>query len=180
MVRSKHTMSSSPNAMIFRSGVLRLRAKSIRPSPSLFYFPGLRQQYPVWDYSKCSNDFPWMDTLQSKVETIKEEYLALVSEVGEKELEGDYSDHDGLHKGSWKWYSFMQKGKFIGNAGGSQSVKEQHESITEKLKYHCPKTIDLLQNVIQVQQGIPFSYAFFSRLSPGSSIQAHSAPMNLR
>ena len=69
-----------------------------------------------------------------------------------------------LHEGqSWKWHSFVQKGER-----------------SAQVYAHCPETAALLESNPFLMLGVPFSYSFFSTLSPGTNIDPHTAVSNLR
>uniref|UniRef100_A0A7R9UC58 Aspartyl/asparaginy/proline hydroxylase domain-containing protein n=1 Tax=Pinguiococcus pyrenoidosus TaxID=172671 RepID=A0A7R9UC58_9STRA len=165
---------SSPCAMasatIIQSALCRTTAK-FRPSPSLFFFPGLRQQ-PVYDADELQRTssgswacFQWLQALKAGHEQIKGEYLRLqAAQVPSDYLVGE-QEHQ-LHEGEWQWHSFMQKGV-----------------INKFFDMYCPATAAFLMGLQKDQQlmrSIPLSYAFFSTLKGGAKIAAHSAPANLR
>jgi aspartate beta-hydroxylase len=144
-------------ATILQSAVCRTRVKH-RPAPSLFYFPGLSSR-PIWDASQ----FPWKAELESKYDTIVEEYKRLrASRPG-----SDYvtNEEHKLHAGKWDWNSYIIKGK-----------RQADFAI------HCPKTVEFLESLDapKLMTGTPFSFAFFSTLHANSSIAAHYGPCNLR
>lgn len=135
--------------------MVRTRAAH-RPAPSLFMYPGLTSK-PFWS----SKDFPYLKNFQDALPTIREEYLAVKAKV-----DNDYTlknNEEGLHSGKWDWHSFIQKGKF------------QQEVCTL-----APTTTELLANMPGILHGVPFAYAFFSQLHPGSKIAPHFGPVNMR
>lgn len=146
-------------AKLFKSSILRIN-NSLRPYPSLFYFPGL-QSNPFWS----KDTFNTVNYLEKNYEIIKEEYIK-AEENTEILLENDYkfSDHEkSLHKGDWEWYSYISKG-----------------SKTTSFPKHFPKTSAILDKIPDIVMNLPFSYCFFSKLSPGSHISPHYGPCNIR
>jgi aspartate beta-hydroxylase len=115
--------------------------------------------------------------LENNYEEIKSEYMQAVmgisngdKAVNTKLLEGDYDvggasggEHDGLHKGTWDWHSYVQKGV----------VKEGFREV-------CPKTAEIVEGMGDKMFTTPFAFAFFSTLGPGSRIEPHTSAMNLR
>jgi aspartate beta-hydroxylase len=101
--------------------------------------------------------------LESHVDTIRDEYLKVAPT-----LKSDYEDTDmkGLHQGEWEWYSYLNKGSVQGN-----------------FALQFPNTSKVLQQLRDdhlMFEGTPFGFSFFSTLHGNASIQAHTAPMNLR
>lgn len=156
-------------AMIFQTGVLRTQALPHRPSPTLFFFPGL-QSMPVWDYALCEKRFPWFPIIQQPdvVAKLREEHDELVRVVPNDYSTRDESRDGGEHKmhtGDWSWRTYVSKGK-------------RKESFAAA----CPHTAGLLDNVVgsDLMTDTPFSFAFFSTLHGESAIAPHAAPCNLR
>eukprot|EP00301_Raphidiophrys_heterophryoidea_P019240 c4200_g1_i1.p1 GENE.c4200_g1_i1~~c4200_g1_i1.p1 ORF type:complete len:261 (+),score=56.90 c4200_g1_i1:51-785(+) len=143
---------------IFQSAVCRTSVK-YRPAPSLFYFPGLTQVHPFPNPSS----FEWTRLITPELmSSIKNEFHALRA----SKVESDYiigSSEHTLHQGQWLWYNYITKG-----------------NVQEKFAQQCPNTVNFLNSVPGLMAGIPFAYAFFSVLRPGSSIKAHHGPCNLR
>lgn len=164
-----------------------------RPSPSLFYLPGLRS-LPFWtapnNPSQSSNKIAFNDSKVSQVvslleknyETILEENQSAVmgfnstttSQSKRTYLEPDYDvnkkkndEHSGsLHDGKWDWHSYILNGE-----------------MQPKFAEACPKTSSILNELLEKDLLFfhnPFAFSFFSTLHPKSKIQAHTGPMNLR
>ena len=77
-----------------------------RPSPSLFFFPGLNSQ-PFFK----ADDFSFTKDFESNLETLKNEYWQLRKVYGEER--DDYFKKDGEHtlnKGTWKWMNYIERG----------------------------------------------------------------------
>lgn len=162
-----------------------------RPSPTLFFFPGLDSR-PWHDTSK----FPWVQTLEENRDTIRDEFLALRDlrqKASGSSAASDYNVNDKehqLHEGQWDWLSYVTQGRRQAD-----------------FALRCPKTVEILESIPGFMAGLPFAYSFFSvlkpkvsplsrvaldgrvlaltltrsmRLRPQSSIKAHSAPCNIR
>ena len=148
--------NASP-ATLKRSALLRTTREAQRPSPSLFFLPGLTSK-PFWNAS----DFPWYNKILPSIPNILSEYKALSAS-----RPSDYGTEDDhkLHEGSWAWHSLVTKGKVRGDAA-----------------IICPQTSEaLFSNVGEdLLTDVPFSYAFFSTLNAGASIASHHGPCNIR
>lgn len=119
------------------------------------FFPGLTSR-PWWDPSQ----FDWLREITSSRETIRNEMEAMRAALPQ-----DYSlkqSEHSLHKGSWAWHSLVTKGQMLPQAG-----------------LLAPVTTALLMNS-PLALGVPFSYAFFSQMEPGTEIAPHFGPSNLR
>jgi aspartate beta-hydroxylase len=144
-------------ATIVQSAICRTSAR-IRPTPSLFFFPGLTSA-PFWD----AQSFPWACELESATEEIRSEFLAMRAQ-GEPSDYAVGQDEHTLHDGRWDWLSWRQ-----GTAPPS-----------ERFERECPRTVSLLRAVPGLMTDMPFSYSFFSTLHADSAIAPHAAPCNLR
>lgn len=150
-----------------------LRTPTARPNPSLLYLPGLRS-LPFWtapDYSRIAYGDKMLqyviEYLELHASTMRQEYVNVAPNIP-----SDYNniDHNptALHQGinDWKWHTYLSKG----NVQGS-------------FAWQFPKTAKILQQLRDdglIFEGTPFGFSFFSTLSGGSTIAAHTAPMNLR
>ena len=161
------SLSSSSNdgdppensATIIQGPSLLTSTGSHRPSPSLFYLPGLRS-LPFWTapgqppqqmQRVAFNDgviISAIEHLESNYNVIRSEYFAAVLGHGNetnldtdksiKPLEPDYDlaskggEHadDALHKGIWDWHSYILNG-----------VRN------EWFRERCPKTADVVDDV---------------------------------
>ena len=148
------------HAEIIKSGLCRTNVAAVhRPSPSLFYYPGLssRSIYPKTQFTNVSK------VLQDNYGVILSEYQNFKSKS-----KSDYhiqSDEHQLHNGNWEWYSYVLKGKRQTN-----------------FAVNCPQTTEILEslNHPKLMIDIPFSYAFFSTLGSQTTIKPHYGPCNLR
>lgn len=146
-------------ATILQSAICKTNAAH-RPSPSMFYFPGLNTR-PVWS----SDLFPdIVKSLKDNHEVITQEYKTLIKNRPTSDYEAE-DQHKKLHKGSWDWHSYVLKGKRQAD-----------------FAVHCPETVSILESFQfpKLMRGTPFSFAFFSTMHPQTSIAAHSSPCNLR
>lgn len=144
-------------AKLIKSALLRVNSYN-RPNPTLFYFPGITSS-SVWD----SNQFKSARLLEQSYSFIKEEY---VKAKHLNSLKNDYTMIDNeksLHKGTWNWYSYIQKGK-----------------INESFKQQFPLTAQVLGSMDDLLCDVPFSYSFFSHLDSPSEIAHHYGPCNIR
>lgn len=143
---------------LLKSAVIRVN-NSLRPFPTLFFFPGLRSS-PIWN----TKDFKTCQILEENYSIIKKEFLDATK--NNLNLENDYKlgDHEkSLHKGNWEWFSYITKG-----------------AKKDNFKQYFPKTNDILDSIPDKMLELPFSYCFFSRLAPKSTISAHYGPCNIR
>lgn len=167
-----------------------------RPSPSLFYLPGLRS-LPFWTAPESDgnqnrqhriafNDSTVtaaVEFAESNFESIRAEYFSSVLGQGvgadphsnnvRKPLEPDY---DVASKGGEHADDALHSGNWDWHSYILNGEKN------ERFKERCPKTAAVIDELDK--EGMlfrtPFSFCFFSTLHGNSSIQAHSGPMNLR
>ncbi|TMW55602.1 hypothetical protein Poli38472_010484 [Pythium oligandrum] len=156
-------MTAPHRAALLRSALCLTTAKP-RPSPTLFFFPGLKSQ--AWHDPK---DFAWVQRLEANHAVIRDEFLAL-REARLKASAGtsvsDYNVNDKehqLHQGEWDWLSYVTQGR-----------RQADFAVA------CPKTVEILESIPGFMTNLPFAYSFFSVLKPKSTIKAHSAPCNVR
>ena len=144
-------------ATLKRSALLRTTREAQRPSPSLFYLPGLTSK-PFWDTST----FPWYSRLLESQSAILSEYKML--SASKPSDYGTDEDHK-LHEGTWAWHSLVTKGKVRGDAALS-----------------CPITSEFLFSSVgeDLLTDVPFAYAFFSTLHSNATISSHHGPCNIR
>ena len=134
-----------------------------RPNPSLFFYPGLNTQ-PFFN----PKDFSFVKDFESNLEVIQKEYKQLRKAYGDNR--DDYAkmkNEHTLNKGEWKWMNYIEKGK---------------RTNTQLFREQCPTTVQLLEQSVgsQLMTGTPFSYTFFSTMSPEASISPHYGACNLK
>ena len=77
-----------------------------RPSPSLFFYPGLNTR-PFHN----ARDFSFTKDFEANLVTMQKEYMSLRTEYGE--LKDDYTKQEKentLNTGEWKWMNYIEKG----------------------------------------------------------------------
>jgi len=152
-------------ANLFASRLLRVPGAH-RPNPSLFYYPGLTSK--PWHERDASWVRPWCGMLEAATADILSEYEAVRALGLPSDYEYDQSEHASstkLHTGSeWHWSSLIDRGV-------------RRPEMLEK----CPTTAAVLNAIPGLcVDDMPFAFAFFSALAPGSSIAPHFSPANLR
>ena len=143
-------------AKVVAGKILRTNA-AYRPNPSLLNFPGLNTQ-PFFD----SDKFEFWKVLKDNFQDIKQEYLHMHEKYGQN----DYTmvkDEHSLNEGEWIWYNFIEKGKVMDN-----------------FQKYCPNTTNWLMQIDELMTDTPFSYTFFSTMKPGTMINSHYGPINMR
>lgn len=155
-------------ANILRSGVLRIPpsiAGVARPQSSLFTYPGLCAK-PFWTLDELEErGVRGLRRLQANVDLVREEFVRLKEECVPSDFDDGEKSHDGgLHNGKWEWHSFIQHGKRC-----------------SMMSKRCAETWRLLEGIgPHLMLGTPFSFSFYSSLSPAATIAPHAAPCNLR
>ncbi|KAG8460169.1 hypothetical protein KFE25_014314 [Diacronema lutheri] len=155
-------------ATIVSSAILTLGRH--RQRPTLFYVPSLRAA-PVWSVADLPEPHRApLYALEAAAPEILAEYDVLRADVSSDYSTADPTRQEGehrLHEGEWSWHSYVKKGER--NAAWAA---------------RCPTTASLLEAVpgLMAHAGAadPFGFAFFSTLHPGSTIEPHTAPCNLR
>jgi aspartyl/asparaginyl beta-hydroxylase (cupin superfamily) len=145
-----------PEARVVAGKVCRTNMAH-RPFPTLMNFPGLNSK-PFHNL----NDFDFVPMLMDSFKDIRQEYL----QMRDAEIQSNYQlkeDEHTLNQGEWIWYNFIAKG--VENP---------------KFKEHCPKTTMILNAIPGLMRGTPFSYSFFSIMKPGTIIDRHYGPSNIR
>lgn len=144
-------------AVLVQSAIMKTKVKP-RPSPSVFYFPGLNSK-PIFDPS----DFEFTKTLNENHDLILNECSSMIKD---RDIQSDYllrPDEHQLHEGEWLWASYILKGKRQNN-----------------FRSMFPGTAKSLDSIQRLMTSIPFGSAFFSTLMPNSRIKPHHGPCNLR
>jgi hypothetical protein len=108
--------------------------------------------------------------LEGHASMIREEYVAKADSVDQDYQDAGH-DHSKLHKGSWKWHTYMNKGTVANNFSSFATNFPQTHKILDNLRQQQP---DLFF------EDMPFGFCFLSTLGSHSKIEPHSSPMNLR
>jgi Aspartyl/Asparaginyl beta-hydroxylase len=130
-----------------------------------------------------------VEYLERNIGIIRDEYLRVAPT-----LPSDYDESmgghskDTLHSGQWDWHSYMNKGSIQGHfcTHFPQTSDLLHQGLRQRteenggLRQGQPIMDDEHLYPHLLFEGTPFGFCFFSTLSGGSKIQAHTAPMNLR
>ena len=159
--------NASAAAALVQRGMLRLPpspSSPPRPSPSLLFLPGLTAR-PWWDAADA-RFAPWLAPLcaaaASGVLAAEQDALAAAARGG-----SDYklqANEHALHAGAWSWQALQSRG-----ADAPAAVAAA-----------APVTAAALAAMPCRMTGVPFAYAFFSRMGPGCEIAPHFGPTNLR
>eukprot|EP00804_Cyclotella_cryptica_P029417 CCRYP_013356-RA/>CCRYP_013356-RA protein AED:0.33 eAED:0.40 QI:0/0/0/1/1/1/2/0/333 len=175
-----------------------------RPSPSLFYLPGLRS-LPFWtapekQSSHSSPQHPQQSRrhriafndpvvsaavhhLESNFDDIRAEYFSAVLGQGNHiDLDnGEVTkplepDYDVASKGGEHADEKLHRGNWDWHSYILNGIRN------ELFRERCPKTSEVIDDIEKegILFGTPFGFCFFSTLHGKSSIRAHSGPMNLR
>ncbi len=149
----------------FRSNTLR-RTRPYHSEPTHFHFPGLveREFHP-------RRAFPWLGELEASTDTIVSELKAVMSaERAELVPYVQYDDHLPMDQWrplnrnpDWTAIHLLQNG--VENHANSR---------------HCPRTMELLQQVPQPVIRGASPNAMFSLLAPHTAIPAHVGVSNAR
>ena len=124
------------NATIIKSALCKTRVHP-RPSPTLFFFPGLSSTSPIIP----PQTLPFAETLASMTPVILQEYHALRQAMEARRTQSSphplpssppssSSDYNApgehkLHAGHWEWHSFIDKG-----------------IVNPDFVSHCPETVN--------------------------------------
>mmetsp|Transcript_19945 Transcript_19945/g.32865 ORF Transcript_19945/g.32865 Transcript_19945/m.32865 type:complete len:309 (-) Transcript_19945:1975-2901(-) len=118
--------------------------------PTVFYLDGLTAK-PIW------SRLPVQEILEKEFNVILEEFnnISMKGIWYKNDLESEL--------GSWSTYYFINQG-----------VKLEENCAT------CPQTFSVIKSIKEVMGSIAFGNVFFSRLSPGTTIEPHCGPTNIR
>lgn len=194
------SLSSQNDAATIIQGPSLLTGTSVhRPSPSIFFLPGLRS-LPFWTSPSSTSNLSVaygdpivtevVQHLENNYKIIKQEYMSSVLGIGtntdlssskskvNKPIQPDYDvnlkggEHssDSLHIGSWDWHSFILNGE-----------------VQPQFMEAFPQTANILNGIgdhlfysSSNDFHNPFGFTFFSTLHGKSYIKPHTGPMNLR
>ena len=187
-------------ATIVQGPSLLTNTSKFRPSPSMFFLPGLRS-LPFWTPppppsgsskekgSKVSVAYgepvvsQVVNHLESNYEIIKEEYMHAVMGMGTKT---DLSaNNPSVSKPLQPDYDVNLKGEHAADKLHS-GTWDWHSyilngSIQPNFEKSCPKTTAIIQELESALfLNNPFGFSFFSTLHEKSYIKPHHGPMNLR
>lgn len=190
-------------AQIIQGPSLLANTNVHRPSPSMFFLPGLRS-LPFWTSPPTADDDPSkvsiaygdpavtsiVKHLEANYEVIKEEYMLAVMGQGRstdmtvdrptvpKPLEPDYDVNKvgGEHASNKLHAGNWDWHSYILNGRAQPRFAEA-----------CPKTVEILSQLQEYlfyenksESENPFGFTFFSTLHGKSYIKPHTGPMNLR
>lgn len=182
-------------ATIVQGPSLLTNTSKFRPSPSMFFLPGLRS-LPFWTAppnnngkkeSKVSVAYgdpvvtDVVNHLENNYMTIKEEYMHAVMGMGKK----TDLDANDVSKPLQPDYDVNLKGEHASDKLHS-GTWDWHSyilngSIQPNFEESCPKTTALIQEMeSSLFLNNPFGFTFFSTLHGKSYIKPHHGPMNLR
>lgn len=195
MSSNSHSPLPEDAATIIQGPSLLINTSKFRPSPSMFFLPGLRS-LPFWTApstnsankpSKVSIAYGdptitnVVNHLETHYKTIKDEYMQVVMGMGENT---DLNSND-VSKPLQPDYDVNMKGEHAADKL-HQGTWDWHSyllngTIQPKFEKSCPKTTSLIQ---ELQSSLflnnPFGFTFFSTLHGKSYIKPHYGPMNLR
>jgi hypothetical protein len=175
---------------------LLINTGKYRPSPSMFFLPGLRS-LPFWTApTRNRKNGPniaiaygeptvseIVNHLESNFETIREEYMHAVMGMGSKT---DLNpENPSVSKPLEPDYDVNLKGEHASDKLHSGSW-DWHSYILNgvvqpNFQKSCPKTTAIIQELnSNLFLNNPFGFSFFSTLHEKSYIKPHHGPMNLR
>lgn len=189
-------------ATIIQGPSLLTNTSKHRPSPSMFFLPGLRS-IPFWtppnnrgrddgsaNPTKVSIAYgeptitKVVNHLESHYLTIKEEYMHAVMGMGNRtDLSAD--NPNGVSKPLQPDYDVNLKGEHASDRLHS-GTWDWHSyilngSVQPKFEESCPNTTEIIQDIESMLfLNNPFGFSFFSTLHGKSYIKPHHGPMNLR
>jgi len=197
---SSSTPPVPPNdsATLIQGPSLLVNTAVHRPSPSLFFLPGLRS-LPFWtppsnksnSSSKRTSPIAYNDPtliqivshLETNASAIKKEYMDTVMGMGNSI---DPRSPSGISKPLEPDYD-------VNASGGEHASESLHVGTWDWHSYllngkaqtrfekRCPITTQVIQNIKEhLFDENPFGFCFFSTLQGKSFIKPHSGPMNLR
>lgn len=133
------------------AGIRSITPESALQRPEHFFLPGLTAK-PFWE----SADFAWAGRLEAESEIIKSELLRL----RETSRFGQHPQSELVKEGVWAEYHFFDADrKFEENCA------------------RCPETTKIIESIAE---GKNCSLKYFSALAPGTVIQPHCGPINMR
>ena len=134
--------------------------------PTFMYFP----EIPDVEFFE-RGDFPWLDEVEAATDVIREELLSVL--ITDREgLEPYVAYPDGIPLDQWKELNKSRRWSayFLWN----QSVPQPGHMA------RCPRTVEILRKVPQVEVARRAPTAYFSILEPGTRIPPHTGVTNTR
>ena len=134
--------------------------------PTFMYFP----EVPDVEFFD-RGDFPWLDEVEAATEVIREELLSVL--ITDREgLEPYVAYPEGIPLDQWKELNKSRRWSayFLWN----QSVPQPAHMA------RCPRTVEILKKVPQVEVARRAPTAYFSILEPGTRIPPHTGVTNTR
>ena len=193
---SSDTILPEDASTIIQGPSLLTNTNKFRPSPSIFFLPGLRS-LPFWTAPRSNNGNSQkniiaygeqritqiVNHLEANYELIKKEYMHAVMGMGNKT---DVSaDNPSVSKPLQPDYDVNLKGEHASDKlhAGTWDWHSYilNGSIQPRFEESCPQTALLIQQLEpDLFMNNPFGFSFFSTLHGKSYIKPHNGPMNLR
>ncbi|ELU10550.1 hypothetical protein CAPTEDRAFT_44878, partial [Capitella teleta] len=129
-------------------------------NPNVFYLPGISAK-PWWNESEVLFNED-LDLLRRNFNDIKREFQEALKVQSSEECSRYWSQND-TESGKWNIFCFYNQGS-----------KMRDNCLL------CPKTCKLIEQLPHFMQNCIFGNALFSVLHPGTSIEEHYGPSNLR
>jgi aspartate beta-hydroxylase len=134
--------------------------------PTFLYFP----EVPDVEFFDRS-DFPWLDEVEAATDAIREELLSVL--ITDREgLEPYVAYPEGIPLDQWRELNKSRRWSayFLWNQGVPQPARMAR----------CPRTVEVLRRVPQVEVARRAPTAYFSILEPGTRIPPHTGVTNTR
>jgi len=134
--------------------------------PTFMYFP----EIPDVEFFERS-DFPWLDAVEAATDDIRAELLSVL--ISDREgLEPYVAYPEGIPLDQWKELNKSRRWSayFLCNQGVPQPSRMAR----------CPRTVEVLRKVPQVEVERRAPTAYFSILEPGTRIPPHTGVTNTR
>ena len=142
------------------------RRRIYTPEPTFMLYPYL-ENYEYYDRSF----FPWLAALESRAEEIRQELLGVLAE--DRAGIQPYVDYgEGLPLNQWRELNHSRR-------WGAYFLWNQGERVEAHMA-RCPRTIETLASLPQVDIAGRGPTAFFSILEPHTRIPAHTGITNTR
>jgi aspartyl/asparaginyl beta-hydroxylase (cupin superfamily) len=142
------------------------RRNRFTSQPTFMYFP----EIPDVEFFERS-DFPWLERLEAATDDIRNELLSVL--ISDREgLEPYVAYPEGIPLDQWKELNKSRRWSayFLCNQGMPQPARMAR----------CPRTVEVLKAVPQVEVEKRAPTAYFSILEPGTRIPPHTGVTNTR